>query len=145
VRQHDFNTHVILETLTQYDSQFILAQKYITDIETLGDKRVLLINGEPFPKALSRIPPKGDIRGNLAVGATGIASELTDRDKWICQQVGPVLKEKGLLFAGLDIIGDYLTEINVTSPTCIREIDHLHKTNVSMCFWESISNLLASR
>lgn len=99
-----------------------MAQRYIPEI-TEGDKRILLINGEPVPYALARIPAQGETRGNLAAGGSGVGIALTERDHWICQQVGPSLKERGILFAGIDVIGDYLTEINITSPTCIRELD----------------------
>lgn len=116
------NLSVILEVLTQNQTQTILAQRYIPDIVTAGDKRILLINGEPVPYALARIPMQGELRGNLAAGAQGKVVPITARDRWICEQVGPTLKAKGLYFVGIDVIGDYLTEINVTSPTCLREI-----------------------
>ena len=99
-----------------------MAQQYIPEIAETGDKRILLINGEPVPYSLARIPAKGELRGNLAAGATGKVVAITDRDRWICEQLAPVLKAKGLYFVGIDVIGDYLTEINVTSPTCAREI-----------------------
>lgn len=118
----DPNISVILETITQHGHKTIMAQRYIPEI-TEGDKRILLINGEAVPYALARIPAQGETRGNLAAGGSGIGIELTERDHWICQQVGPRLREMGILFAGIDVIGDYLTEINVTSPTCIRELD----------------------
>lgn len=116
------NLSVILEMLTHGQTVSIMAQEYIADIRTLGDKRILLINGDPVPFALARIPKKGELRGNLAAGAQGKVVALTDRDKWICSEIAPILREKGLYFVGIDVIGDYLTEINVTSPTCIREI-----------------------
>ena len=118
----DPNTSGILETITHHGQKTIMAQRYIPEI-TAGDKRILLINGEAVPYALARIPAQGETRGNLAAGGSGIGIELTERDHWICQQVGPSLKERGILFAGIDVIGDYLTEINITSPTCIRELD----------------------
>ncbi len=117
------NLPVILENLTQYQQKNIMAQKFIPEIYQTGDKRVLLIDGKPVPYTLARIPAKGDMRGNLAAGAKGVVQPLSERDYWIAKQVGPTLKEKGLYFVGIDIIGDYLTEINVTSPTCIREIE----------------------
>ncbi|CDZ76888.1 Glutathione synthetase [Legionella massiliensis] len=117
------NLSVILEVLTKGQTVSIMAQRYIPDISTKGDKRVLLINGEPVPYALARIPEKGELRGNLAAGARGEVVAITERDRWICQQIAPTLKAKGLYFVGIDVIGDYLTEINVTSPTCIREIE----------------------
>lgn len=116
------NLSVILEVLTQNQSMNIMAQRYIPEIVEKGDKRVLLINGEPVSYALARIPPKGELRGNLAAGAQGKVVPITERDRWICQQIAPTLKAKGLYFVGIDIIGDYLTEINVTCPTCSREI-----------------------
>lgn len=116
------NLSVILETLTKNQTAKIMAQCYVPDIVTKGDKRVLLINGEPVSHALARIPQKGELRGNLAAGARGVVVPINDRDRWICQQIAPTLKAKGLYFVGIDIIGDYLTEINVTSPTCAREI-----------------------
>lgn len=118
----DPNISVILETITQHGHKTIMAQRFIPEI-TEGDKRILLVNGEPVPYALARIPAQGETRGNLAAGGSGIGIELTERDHWICQQVGPKLREMGILFAGIDVIGDYLTEINITSPTCIRELD----------------------
>ncbi|HRD70140.1 MAG TPA: glutathione synthase [Legionella sp.] len=116
------NLSVILEILTKGGTINIMAQQYIPEIADTGDKRILLVNGEPVPYALARIPAKGELRGNLAAGATGKVVEITDRDRWICEQLAPVLKAKGLYFVGIDVIGDYLTEINVTSPTCAREI-----------------------
>ena len=127
----DPNLNVILETITQRGSKMIMAQRFIPEIEA-GDKRILLINGEPVPYALARIPAAGDIRGNLAAGARAQAVRLTERDYWICRQVGPTLKKKGLVFVGLDVIGDYLTEINVTSPTCIRELDAAFDLDIGM-------------
>ena len=122
VKPGDPNLSVILETLTGHNQKTIMAQKFIPEI-TQGDKRILMINGEPVPYSLARVPPEGETRGNLAAGGAGRPQPLTERDRWIAAQVGPSLVAKGLLFVGLDIIGDYLTEINVTSPTCIREID----------------------
>jgi glutathione synthase len=122
VKPDDPNVSVILEMLTRHNRQTIMAQRFIPEIKE-GDKRILMINGEPVPYCLARVPLVGETRGNLAAGGTGRPQPLTDRDRWIAAQVGPGLREKGLLFAGIDVIGDYLTEINVTSPTCIREID----------------------
>ena len=118
----DPNLTVILETLTQHGARTIMAQRYIPEIAE-GDKRILMIRGEPVPFCLARLPSRGELRGNLAAGGTGRAQPLSERDRWIAREVGPTLVAKGLLFVGLDVIGDYLTEINVTSPTCIREID----------------------
>jgi glutathione synthase len=122
VKAGDPNTGVIIETLSQHGNELIMAQQFIADIDK-GDKRILMIDGEPVPYALARIPATGEFRGNLAAGGRGVGQALSERDYWICEQVKPVLKEKGLLFTGIDVIGDYLTEINVTSPTCIRELD----------------------
>ncbi len=130
VNASDPNTKVILETITKNETSYVMAQKYLPEISA-GDKRILLINGEPVPYALARIPAEGEFRGNLARGGTGKGVELTERDHWICQQVGSKLREMGLFFVGLDVIGDYLTEINVTSPTCIRELDSLYNIDVS--------------
>jgi glutathione synthase len=126
----DANTSVIIETLTHRGSRFAMAQRYISEIAA-GDKRILVIDGEPVPYALARIPAPGETRGNLAAGGHGEGVPLSARDLWICAQVGPTLREKGLLFVGLDVIGDYLTEINVTSPTCIRELDALYGLDIA--------------
>lgn len=116
------NLSVILEILTKNQTRTIIAQAYIPEIKTAGDKRILVINGEPVPYALARIPAPGELRGNLAAGARGEVVAISKRDRWICEQIAPTLKAKGLYFVGIDVIGDYLTEINVTSPTCLREI-----------------------
>jgi glutathione synthase len=118
----DLNANVIIETLTDDGARFTLAQRYIPEI-ALGDKRVLLIDGEPIDYVLARVPAPGESRGNLVMGAKGEGRPLSERDRWLTSQVGPALREKGVMFAGLDVIGDYLTEINVTSPTGIRELD----------------------
>lgn len=128
-KHDDPNVSVILETLTLNSAEFIMAQKYLPEIKQ-GDKRILVVNGEAIPYSLARIPASGETRGNLAAGGTGVAQPLTERDQWIVDQVAPTLVEKGLLFVGLDVIGDYLTEINVTSPTCVREIDKAFNTNI---------------
>ena len=120
-RPGDPNVSVILETLTQSGSQTIMAQQYLPAIQE-GDKRILMINGEAVPWCLARVPLAGESRGNLAAGGSGRVQPLTERDQWIANHVGPLLRERGLYFVGLDVIGDYLTEINVTSPTCLREI-----------------------
>jgi glutathione synthase len=122
IAQNDPNLGVIIETLTDHGSTYTMAQRFIPEI-TEGDKRILMVDGEPIPYALARIPAKGETRGNLAAGGRGEGVPLSERDRWIANQVGPVLNKRGILFAGLDVIGDYLTEINVTSPTCIRELD----------------------
>lgn len=140
----DPNTSVILETLTEHGTIPIMGQKFLPEISH-GDKRILLVNGEPVPYSLARIPKKGQTRGNLAAGGTGVAQPLSDRDLWICQQVAPELKRRGLLFVGLDIIGDYLTEINVTSPTCIREIDKAYQTDIGGLLINCIEEKLSLR
>ncbi|HHZ88526.1 MAG TPA: glutathione synthase [Chromatiales bacterium] len=122
VQTNDANLAVILETLTQHGHKQIMAQRYIPEI-IHGDKRIILIDGEPIPYALARIPAEGETRANLAAGGQGKGIELSARDRWICAEIGPALKEQGLLFVGIDVIGDYLTEINVTSPTGVREIE----------------------
>jgi glutathione synthase len=137
-RQDDPNVGVILETLTELGTQTIMAQRYIPEI-TEGDKRILVIDGEPVPYCLARIPAQGETRGNLAAGGTGVAQPLSDQDRWIVSQVAPTLREKGLLFVGLDVIGNYLTEINVTSPTCAREIDKAYGTNIGELLMSAIA------
>ncbi len=138
----DLNLSVIVETLTDYGKNLAMAQRFIPEINE-GDKRILMVNGEPVPYALARIPKEGEFRGNLASGGYGRGQELTDRDRWICDQVGPTLRKKDLLFVGLDVIGDYLTEINVTSPTCIRELDKEFGLNIAGDFLDVIENRLA--
>ncbi len=122
VKPDDPNLGVILETLTQHGSVYTMAQRFIPEISQ-GDKRILMIDGNPVPYALARIPAQGETRGNLAAGGRGEGIPLSERDRWIAAEVGPELRKRGILFAGLDVIGDYLTEVNVTSPTCIRELD----------------------
>ena len=143
-REDDPNVSVILETLTNYGQQTIMAQRYIPEIIN-GDKRILVINGEAVPYCLARVPLAGELRGNLAAGGTGRPQPLTDRDRWIAQQVSPFLRERGILFAGLDVIGDYLTEINVTSPTCVREIDAGYDLDIAGDLMDCISEELAKR
>ena len=122
VKSGEPNTNVIFETLTDSGMRYAMAQRFVPEIAE-GDKRVLLIEGEPMPFALARVPAAGDARGNLAAGARAVPIEIGDREREIARNVGPVAREKGLIFVGLDVIGDYLTEVNVTSPTCIREIE----------------------
>ena len=122
VQADGLNLGAVIEALTDNGRRHIMAQRYIPEI-VHGDKRVLMVDGEPVPFALARIPQHGEVRGNLAAGGRGEPRELSERDRWIAAQVGPALREMGLLFVGLDVIGDYLTEINVTSPTCVRELD----------------------
>ena len=142
VKENDPNLGVILETLTDFGGQSIMAQRFLSDI-TKGDKRILLVDGEPVDYCLARIPSQGETRGNLAAGGTGRAQPITERDRWIANQVGPTLREKGLLFVGIDVIGDYLTEINVTSPTCVREIDNAYDMDIGGSLMDVISRKLA--
>ena len=141
VKEHDINANVIFETLTDNGARHIMAQQYIPAI-TEGDKRILLINGEVIPYALSRVPQGRDWRGNLAVGAKGVVQPLSGRDHFICERVKPMLKKLGLYFVGIDIIGDYLTEINVTSPTGIRELDAALNINICHQLFDCIEQLL---
>lgn len=126
----DPNLNVILETLTGHGRAFAMAQKFIPEISA-GDKRILMVDGEPVPHALARIPQGDEFRGNLAAGGKGVGVPLSDRDRWIAAQVGPELKRRGMLFVGLDVIGDFLTEVNVTSPTCLRELDAQFGLNIA--------------
>lgn len=142
VRQDDPNRNVIIETLTGHGSRYTMAQRFIPEISA-GDKRILLIDGEPVPYALARIPAAGETRGNLAAGGKGVGVALSDRDREICARVAPLLREMGLLFVGLDVIGDYLTEVNSTSPTCIRELDALYGLNISGQFLDVIEKRLS--
>ncbi|MBR9912218.1 MAG: glutathione synthase [Gammaproteobacteria bacterium] len=128
-KSDDPNVGVILETLTNHGRQLTMAQRYIPEI-LQGDKRILVIDGKAVPFALARVPAVGETRGNLAAGGAGVAQPLSERDQWIVDQVAPTLVRKGLIFVGLDVIGDYLTEINVTSPTCAREIDKAYNTDI---------------
>jgi glutathione synthase len=129
-RRGDPNLNVILETLTDNGRGFAIAQKFIPEIES-GDKRILVIDGEPVPYALARIPQGDDFRGNLAAGGKGVGVPLSARDRWIAAEVGPELVRRGMRFVGLDVIGDWLTEINVTSPTCARELDAQFGLNIA--------------
>lgn len=140
----DPNLSVILETLTANGTQQIMAQQYLPAIKD-GDKRILMIDGEPVPYSLARIPAAGETRGNLAAGGRGVAQPLTDKDRWIAEQIGPELRKRGLLFVGLDVIGEHLTEINVTSPTCIREIDAAFDTKIGDQLMDAITIKLAQR
>jgi glutathione synthase len=137
VQPQDPNLNVILETITANNRDLVMVQRYIPEI-TQGDKRILVVDGKPVPYALARIPSAGDFRGNLAKGGTGKGVALTDRDYWICEQVAPELKRRGIVFAGLDVIGDWLTEINVTSPTCIRELDKEFGLNIAGLMFDAL-------
>jgi glutathione synthase len=141
LRENDPNLSVILETMTQYNSRYVMAQKYIPEIKD-GDKRILMINGEAVPYALARIPAQGETRGNLAAGGRAEGRKLTEQDSWIANQVGPTLREKGLVFVGLDVIGDKLTEINVTSPTCAQELDKQFGLNIAGLLMDHIEKNL---
>ena len=138
IGKKDKNTNVIIETLTEHGTRFIMAQKYLREISE-GDKRILLIDGNPVDYALARVPGEGETRGNLAAGGTGHGVELTERDRWICEQVGPQLRDMGMLFVGLDVIGNFLTEINVTSPTCLRELEAIYQLDIAGTFIEIIT------
>lgn len=142
--QGDNNANVVFETLTAYGQQFALAQRYLPEIAQ-GDKRIILVDGKPVSRVLARIPAANDNRGNLAAGAQPEVRELTDRDAWICAEVGPLLRERGILFAGLDVIGDYLTEINVTSPTGIRELAKLGGLDVASTLFDAVDEKLSKR
>ena len=141
VRESDKNLNVIIETITRYESRPVMVQKYIDEI-TLGDKRILIVNGEPVDYALARYAGEGDFRGNLAKGGSSAGVPLSERDRWICAQVAPVLKKKGILFAGLDVIGDWLSEINVTSPTCIIELDKEFGLNISASLFDAAEEIV---
>lgn len=140
-RTGDPNLSVIIETLTAHGSRQTMVQRYIPDI-TAGDKRILIVDGEPIPYCLARVPAKGETRGNLAAGGTGVAQPLTEKDFAIAKAIAPELQKRGLIFVGLDIIGDYVTEINVTSPTCIREIDQAYNTDIGGKLMDCIATKL---
>jgi glutathione synthase len=140
----DNNANVIFETLTDNGARFAMAQDFIPEISD-GDKRILLVDGVAIPYALARIPSADDNRGNLVMGAVGEGRELTERDQWICSQVGPVLKDHGVIFAGIDVIGNYLTEVNVTSPTGIRELDSEFGLNIAGTLFDAIEQRLSQK
>jgi glutathione synthase len=142
--KHDNNANVVYETLTDFGSRYAMAQTYIPEIAS-GDKRILLVDGEPAPFVLARIPPPDDNRGNLVAGAQAEVRPLTDRDRSICDHVGPVLRDRGVLFAGLDVIGDYLTEVNITSPTGIRELVKLADIDVAAVLIDAIEAKVSAR
>ena len=139
-RRDDLNLNVILETVGRNGRALVMAQRYLPEILD-GDKRILLINGSAVPYALARIPASTDFRGNLAKGGRGEARELTERDRWLCSEIGPELKRRGMIFVGLDVIGDYVTEINVTSPTCIRELDSAFGLNIAGQLFDVLEGL----
>jgi glutathione synthase len=142
LKKADHNLGVVLETMTNHGKELTMVQRYLPEIKQ-GDKRILIVNGQPVPYALARIPAEGETRGNLAAGGTGEGRTLTDRDRWLCEQIGPTLVKKGLFFVGLDVIGDYVTEINVTSPTCVQELDNQFGLNISALLMDCIEEQLA--
>ncbi|CAG9000124.1 MAG: Glutathione synthetase [Candidatus Celerinatantimonas neptuna] len=141
LKPEDANVSVVIETLTNNGKQFCMVQTYLPEIKN-GDKRILIVDGEPMPYCLARIPPAGETRGNLAAGGTGEARPLSETDRQIASKIGPKLKEKGLIFVGLDIIGDKITEINVTSPTCIREIQKAYDFDIAEQLMHAIERRL---
>jgi glutathione synthase len=141
----DKNARVVYESLTQYGTQFAIVQKYLPEIVQGGDARVLLVDGEPVPYALARIPSATDHRGNLAAGAQGVGRPLNERDRWLCAQIGPAMRAAGMLFVGLDVIGGYVTEINVTSPTGVRELDKQFHLDIGAMLMAVIDRHLAQR
>ena len=144
VRHDDPNISVIIETMTDFGKHHIMAQTFLPEIKA-GDKRILIINGEPLDYTLARIPAEGETRGNIAAGGTGVGMPITDRERWLCEQIKPTLKDKGLYFVGLDVIGDYITEINVTSPTCIRELDAQFHLNIAGTLFNTLEAVLKSQ
>ena len=145
VARGDRNVRVVLETLTDYGRRYAIAQRYLPEIATGGDARILLVDGEPVPHALVRMPASGDHRGNLAAGARAESRALTERDRWLAAQIGPVMRERGMLFVGLDVIGGFVTEINVTSPTGIREIEAKHGHDIGGMLIDAVLARLARR
>ena len=143
--QEDKNRNVVFETLTDYGHQYAIVQRYLPQIVTGGDNRIILINGEPVPFALQRTPNAADHRGNLAAGATASSRPLNDRDRWLCSIIGPKLKSAGMVFVGLDVIGDFVTEINVTSPTGIRELNKKHGVDIGALLVKAIAGILDAR
>lgn len=141
ITPNDSNHNSIIDEITQKGTKTIMAQRFIPDI-IQGDKRILLVNGEPIPYALARIPAQGEFRGNLAAGGQGHGVPLSEQDRWICTEIKTTLVENGILFAGIDVIGSYLTEINITSPTCIRELDAQYDLNISGILFDHIENKL---
>ena len=142
VKAGDPNLGVIIETLTEHGSRYCMVQTYLPEIKE-GDKRVLVVDGEVIPYCLARIPQGGETRGNLAAGGLGVAQPISDSDRRIAEALGPTLKDKGLIFVGLDIIGDKLTEVNVTSPTCVREIEAAYPINICGILMDAIEKRLS--
>ncbi len=139
---NDPNISVIIETITLHGARFVMAQQYLPEIKQ-GDKRILIVNGMAVPYALARIPAQGETRGNLAAGGRAQGQPLSARDIWIAEQVGPILKKKGLIFVGIDVIGDYLTEVNVTSPTCVQELDAQFDINICAQLMDHIETVIS--
>ena len=144
LEQGDKNRNVVFETLTDYGTRFAIVQRYLPEIVTGGDCRIILVDGEPVPFALVRIPAPEDNRGNLAAGARAESRPLNERDRWLCAQIGPKLRAAGMLFVGLDVIGDYVTEINVTSPTGIRELNKKHAVDIGAMLVNAIERSLSA-
>ena len=142
--QGDHNIDEVLQKITNNQSRYIMAQEFLPEIKE-GDKRILLINGKPVDYALARLPAEGNFKGNLAAGAKGVGQPLSERDRYLCSQIAPMLIKKELMFVGLDVIGDYITEINVTSPTCIRELDKQFGLNISAMLLDEVENRLSLR
>jgi glutathione synthase len=140
----DHNIEEVLQKITNNQSRYIMAQEFLPEIKE-GDKRILLINGKPVDYALARLPAEGSFKGNLAAGAKGVGQPLSERDRYLCSQIAPMLIKKELMFVGLDVIGDYITEINVTSPTCIRELDKQFGLNISATLLDEVENRLSLR
>ena len=144
LERSDKNANVVFETMTEYGTRFAIVQRYIPDIVSTGDSRILVIDGEPAPYALARIPQESDHRGNLAAGARGQGRELNERDRWLVSEIGPTLRQRGMLFVGLDVIGGYVTEINVTSPTGVRELDKQFGTEIAGLLMDAIEKRLSA-
>jgi len=140
----DRNIEEVLQKITNNQSRYIMAQEFLPEIKE-GDKRILLINGKPVDYALARLPAEGNFKGNLAAGAKGVGQPLSERDRYLCSQIAPMLIKKELMFVGLDVIGDYITEINVTSPTCIRELDKQFGLNISAMLLDEVEDRLSLR
>jgi glutathione synthase len=144
LEQGDKNRNVVFETLTDYGTRYAIVQRYLPEIVTAGDCRIILVDGEPVPFALQRIPLPDDNRGNLAAGARAESRALNERDRWLCAQIGPKMRAAGMIFVGLDVIGDYVTEINVTSPTGIRELNQKHGIDIGAMLVDAIGKTLDS-
>ncbi|HVC02820.1 MAG TPA: glutathione synthase [Steroidobacteraceae bacterium] len=142
IEEGDKNRNVVFETLTDYGNRYAIVQRYLPEITTDGDCRIILVDGEPISHALQRMPSEADNRGNLAAGARADSRPLNDRDRWLCERIGPKLRAAGMIFVGLDVIGGYVTEINVTSPTGIRELDKKHAVDIGGALLRAIGRIL---